>query len=485
MKKINHESPKQRREIGLGGIVWIIGVFFLTLYITHESPDSATDVTSGIPVLLNASCTAWVDHQGQQISVEEANAFFQQQPSAGKAIIKLNADHRYATRLYSSERAQFLNEIYHTFCDEYSTTTENQESLLSAYEFVLEENRPNESSLDLLSKHLIDDYTTQATVRQIRYDCINSNGITTPVDQRDTVNRIFFACLAKYSEDGTVDQLCDVSNPSIPVVVSEDGIWQDQNGHAIATETAHAYFEKHRGYAHLIGHYNDHCNPHAQESLNAGRETAHCDSLCVSAQDFAVNSLNYLQVVNGAIADPLDIEAIRIVDSYMTVIDAKKHSDGYSNAMRVASGDLLKIAESDEAKMYGYVNHDDSWYSDEIRILFNIALSRMSSMHQEMELAVKAAEEERTARLVKLRTNAVMDAIIDIASTQSESESESESEQIANQQIANFIEATQEISEEADLHAKRTTTSDEDRLTSDMQPHIGSGSDIDNPPKPD
>ncbi len=218
-----------------------------------------------IPIILNASGD-WVDQNGKIMSAEDVDAFFRYNRSLESEIIYLNWNHCYATNLYSAERQEYLD----NYVSVGSAVARDNEKLSSTdlrkiYAGMLKNGNINHNSLFTLGDHFPLNLAAD-DVKSIRGD-LNStnNGYSIGCSsERTLIRRLYFACLANLTNSGKYAEVClndESAAPAIPILLSDDGIWYDQNLNEVDDKTVEAFFAENENQARRIVMLNFTCNP--------------------------------------------------------------------------------------------------------------------------------------------------------------------------------------------------------------------------------
>lgn len=364
---------------------------------------------TGIPILLDASCTYWVDQYGNKTSLEAADEYFTSHRKIAEEIVGLNSSPLYAPTLYSDERQQFLEnkqkewqEIWDQLPSEFldiTTPAERQEPYFQIYQKTMQYSCPSTESLDLLSRYLGDgDLFGQSIVKIIYPDCFSPEEIEFQEYDNDFayLYAAYFAGLANFGTDGTLAELCNnmPAEDLVPLVLTGDGLWHNKDGFTINEPAAHEFFRNNQTAGGQILRLNQDFNPYYLQPADSYDQTiiehelAECREL-KDQGDSTVSSYDYRRLVNSKLTD-LDTETMQIINNYFWSGDA-----GFRH-IAATSAEITRLSE--EFKVFGYNKSTDSCIDG----LFVIALCSMNkstpldyteaTASMKAEIATKLAE---------------------------------------------------------------------------------------------
>lgn len=340
---------------------------------------------TGIPILLDASCTYWVDQYGNKTSLKAADEYFTSHRKIAEEIVELNSDPLYVPTLYSNERQQFLEnkqkewqEIWDQLPSEFldiTTPAERQKPYFQIYQTTMKYGCPSTESLDLLSEYLgSSDSFGQSVLRIIYPDRLSPEEIEFREYDNDFayLYAAYFAGLANFGTDGTLAELCNnvPAEDLVPLVLTGDGLWHNKDGVIVNEPAAHEFFRNNKTIGSQILRLNQDFNPyylHPADSYDQTiieHELAECREL-KSYSNSTMSVYDYRRLVNSKLTD-LDIETMQAINNYFWSGDADfRH-------IAATSAEITRLSE--QFKVFGYSKDVGSCIDG----LFVITLCNMS-----------------------------------------------------------------------------------------------------------
>lgn len=233
--------------------------------VPKPSEDPARDpATIQIPILLSASGTTWIDQCGNVVDNSKVEEFCQENLDLFADILRLNKNPYYATKLISSERGHSLEywwDFKPAHTASYSGDDISSEELYAVYKLALEANPPDEKYIDMFYDKV--DYNGAC----YDLDDIKTDLASGASDSYNVIDKLFFSCLTRFAESGTYEDLMDVEPFSMPVILTQEGNWLDQNLKVLPQSTVNSYFANHPAIARDVYHNNTTANPFLDASL--------------------------------------------------------------------------------------------------------------------------------------------------------------------------------------------------------------------------
>jgi|MucameStandDraft_1065616.scaffolds.fasta_scaffold27139_2 hypothetical protein len=351
------------------------------------------DTPAGIPIILDASCTYWVNQYGDKVSLETADAYFSSHYEAAEIITYLNICPDYTPTLYSSERQQFLENKQEEWKKEWEKKwkhlddddeyrRQRLQEYFMIYKTTMEYSCPSTKSLDLLSKHLYDCRSdTIMIINGIYSDCLSDEEIK---DHKrfyyeDYVWAIYLTGLANFGTDGTLTELCNniPTNDFVPLILNGDGSWYNKDGIVIDIDTAHEFFFNNKDVGLQILQLNQNCNPYYLQPADQLNKMNIEHELSVSyellGEDNQKSDYSYCRLLNAALVNA-NTKTLQEIYGYFRCRD--RNSDCHH--MAIISNRVAKANQSEQIKSFGYYKDSNS-YTEE---LFIIALSNLNKVSQ-------------------------------------------------------------------------------------------------------
>lgn len=398
-------------SLTLSMLLFVVGLY-------HDAKNGPT----GIPILLDASCTYWVDQYGNKTSLKAADEYFTSHRKIAEEIVELNSDPLYAPTLYSNDRQQFLEnkqkewqEIWDQLPSEFLDTTtpaERQEPYFQIYQTTMKYGCPSTESLDLLSEYLgSSDSFGQSVLRIIYPDRLSPEEIEFREYDNDFayLYATYFAGLANFGADGTLTELCNnmPAEDLVPLVLTSNGLWHNKDGVIVNEPAAHEFFRSNKTIGSQILRLNQDFNPyylHPADSYDQTiikHELAECQEL-KSYSDSTMSVYDYRRLINSKLTN-LDIETMQVINNYFWSGDADfRH-------IAATSAEITRLSE--QFKVFGYNEDTDSCIDG----LFVIALCNTSeSIPLDYAEATAALKAETTSKLAEKLAKKLTKKLVEI-----------------------------------------------------------------------
>lgn len=340
-----------------------------------------------IPIILSASCDYWVDQNGDTMTIEEADAFFNRNPVIGCKIVFDNLNDLYATRLYSAEREAWLEEKFKNgfahMDDSTVTDAITDDDLYDIYRRVLARTPPSDDTLSLLEIHLAGNVAAQY-VANIQRDITNPD-LLGPRYTDNNGEHLFLACLATFTENGLVDDLCSnapSTNQYIPIIVNQDGEWYDQYCNPLDNVAVAEFFDGHPEQANVINSLNLTVNPLIDpENLPADSLSEMTSYISRCKTNIGDHEL-CTGILNEMTANPVKASSLEEISQLIQAQPSNDYQNTWTISETLAIVDELKIKYGDldqvqACQQYGY-NLNDGWL---IRYVFVNTLAEFNEIH--------------------------------------------------------------------------------------------------------
>lgn len=231
MKKI--KSNASTRSI-ISGLVLVI-LFTLTASICAK----ANGARRSIPVLIDSN-GIWLDQYSEPMPTEKAEQFLKRNSRYAVEILNLNENPYYATSYQSESRSGMIDSL---LAEVSRQDTDADELLYSTVlEDVIVSDAPSNTAFAKLFIHLRNNGAASDVAKLQEY--CEKGKIKDYVSPEVTARHMFFWALAT-----NIDLGKGAFSPQIPVVMSSEGTWLDQNGNPTIEEAANWFLYNNKAYA--------------------------------------------------------------------------------------------------------------------------------------------------------------------------------------------------------------------------------------------
>ncbi len=234
MKKMRNSNPLAI----MSGVILII-IFMLLAPICAK----AAETEARIPVLLDED-GHWLDQNSEPMPNPSAKWFLKRNPNYAVEILRLNGNPYYATNYQNTERSNLIDQLHAEIWDDNRATDANEQLYKAVLEDIVTSGAPSNEAF--VKMHILLRTNGAASdVAELQECCaareVNSNAAN---NTTKTARYLFFSALGV-----NLDASKGAFSPQVPVILSSDGTWLDQNGNPMIEEAANWFLYNNKAYA--------------------------------------------------------------------------------------------------------------------------------------------------------------------------------------------------------------------------------------------